>query len=84
MKPPTTYICNDSHTSLFVYMTTFRAIRSGKMQILHTVLSWGDALGHEWVWDHLHPVQMADGGSVEVSALHLAASLEDGGWVGPH
>ena len=58
-----------------------RAIRSGGMQILHTVLCWGDARGYEWQWDRLHPVKMADGGSVDVSALHLAASMDDGGCV---
>ena len=52
------------------------------MQILHTVLHWGDARGHEWLRNPgLHPVKMADGGSVDVSALHLAASMDDGGYV---
>ena len=69
-----------------------RAIRSGRMQIMHTVLGWGDSRGHDWCWDQLAPTQLegglhgglgsgaGGGGAVHVSPLHLAAALDDGGY----
>ncbi|GAX79667.1 hypothetical protein CEUSTIGMA_g7108.t1 [Chlamydomonas eustigma] len=52
------------------------AIQARRIQILHTVLGWGDLHGYRWKWKELAPSQ--DG--LSLSCLHVAAALDDGGY----
>jgi hypothetical protein len=88
MSKPVLRLCTWAIARLFEIITVVitacllvcisRAIQARRIQILHTVLGWGDTFGYRWKWEELSSSQ--DG--VSLSCLHVAAALDDGGYAG--